>query len=138
MSMFSIIIFCVILFFKSITLQALEERVVLVDFYRSTSGPDWVRQDNWLSSNIHHCQWHGVLCNNQSQIEELQLYDNELNGPLPETLCDLTQLKTLYFSFNSLSGNLSFFIDKCSKLENIWLKGNKLQGNLNDVVILQR
>jgi hypothetical protein len=125
-----VLVFFVVLFLKPITLKAFGDREVLVDFYHSTSGPDWIRQDNWLSSDVHYCQWHGVLCNNQSQVEEIQLYDNELTGPLPDTLCDLTELKTLYLSFNSISGNLSFIVGKCSKLENIWLKANKLQGNL--------
>ena len=125
----SIFVFFIILSLKLVTLQAFEERDILVNFYHSTSGPDWIRQDNWLSSDIHYCQWHGVLCNNASQVEEIQLYDNELSGPLPEALCDLKQLKTLYLSFNSISGNLSFITDNCSKLENIWLKANKLQGN---------
>jgi Leucine-rich repeat (LRR) protein len=128
--MFSTIVLCTIFVINSITLQAFSDREVLVDFYHSTSGPDWIRQDNWLLSDIHHCQWHGVLCNNQSQVEEIQLYDNELRGPLPETLSNLTQLKTLYLSFNSISGNLPSTIGKCSKLENIWLKANKVQGNL--------
>ena len=119
---------CILVFLKPIALEAISEREVLVDFYHSTSGPDWIRQDNWLSADIPYCQWHGVLCNDHGQVEEIQLYDNELNGPLPQTLCDLAELKTLYLSFNGISGSLATSLGECSKLENLWLKANKLQG----------
>ncbi|CAF1004833.1 unnamed protein product [Rotaria magnacalcarata] len=112
-----------------VTIETASERDVLIDFYHSTSGSDWISQDNWLSSTVPYCQWHGVLCDDLNHVIEIQLYDNELNGPLPATLCHLTHLKTLYLSFNSISGSLISNIGDCSKLENIWLKANKLQGN---------
>src|SRR5262249_46944973 len=99
-----------------------EERQVLVDFYQSTRGANWVKQDNWLSQTADHCQWHGVECDASGHVTQLTLYDNDLDGPLPESLCRLERLQTLYFSFNRISGELPKSIGQCKSLKNLWLK----------------
>lgn len=82
------------------------ERLELENFYKETHGSNWIRQDNWLSDSIPYCEWHGVICDKNGHVTELQLYDNGLEGSLPDTLCNLTELKTLYLSFNHI-GDLS-------------------------------
>lgn len=108
-----------------------DEHQALIDFYHSTKGPDWIRQDNWLSENHPHCEWHGVICNEDGHVIELQLYDNGLEGPLPESLCQLKQLKTLYLSFNKISGEIPASLGASTpQLENVWLKANRLEGEI--------
>ena len=69
------------------------ERQALIDFYHSTEGPSWIRQDNWLSETLPHCEWHGVICDENQQVIEIQLFDNGLSGYLPESLGNLKKLK---------------------------------------------
>ncbi|MEM6789183.1 MAG: hypothetical protein AAF715_16800 [Myxococcota bacterium] len=104
-----------------------EERGHLVAFYRATRGEDWVRQDFWLSSRPH-CEWHGVECDADGYVEQLTLYDNDLAGSLPPTICDLPRLHTLYLSFNRIGGPLPERIGKCRALKNLWVKANQLEG----------
>lgn len=108
------------------------ERQVLVDFYQSTRGANWVKQDNWLSESVDPCQWHGVECDDAGYVAQLTLYDNDLDGPLPESLCRLERLHTLYFSFNRISGELPKNIGQCKSLKNLWLKANNIGGKIPD------
>ena len=108
------------------------ERAVLVEFYQSTRGANWVKQDNWLSESVDHCQWHGVECDDAGYVAQLTLYDNDLDGPLPESLCRLEHLHTLYFSFNRIRGELPKNLGQCKSLKNLWLKANNLTGKIPD------
>jgi hypothetical protein len=108
------------------------ERPVLVDLYRSTHGPNWVKQDRWLSDAVDHCRWHGVECDPSGYVTQLTLYDNDLDGPLPESICRLEHLHTLYFSFNRISGELPKSIGQCKSLKNLWLKANAISGKIPD------
>jgi hypothetical protein len=108
------------------------ERQVLVDFYASTHGKNWVKQDNWLSESVDPCQWHGVECDAAGYVAQLTLYDNDLDGPLPDSLCRLEHLHTLYFSFNRISGELPKNIGQCKSLKNLWLKANNITGKIPD------
>ena len=67
------------------------DREVLVEFYHSTGGPDWVKSDHWLSTAVPHCEWHGVRCDDDGYVVELTLFDNDLEGPLPATICEEQQ-----------------------------------------------
>jgi Leucine-rich repeat (LRR) protein len=104
------------------------EKQVLEEFYHSLNGEDWIRRDNWLSA-VSICDWHGIKCDENGHPIEIQLYDNGLEGPLPESICKLSELRTLYLSFNKINGRLPSFHD-CHKLENIWLKANQLEGGI--------
>ncbi|MED6142976.1 hypothetical protein PIB30_002800 [Stylosanthes scabra] len=60
---------------------------------------------NW-SRSTHWCQWSGVTCNNQTgRIEQIVLHSKLLRGRVPSGLNDsLTQLKNLDLYNNDLSG----------------------------------
>ena len=45
----------------------LMERPALVDLYASTSGPQWVNNNGWLSLS-HPCMWYGVTCSGGSTV----------------------------------------------------------------------
>lgn len=104
--MFFVVFSFIILEFSCLQADTLEfyeiEHQALVDFYHSTHGPNWIRQDNWLSDNVPYCKWHGVICDEENRVIEIQLYDNGLEGPLPESIGNLEKLKTLYLSFNNI------------------------------------
>lgn len=108
-----------------------KEHQALIDFYHSTQGANWTRQDNWLSKTVPHTKWHGVLSDSDGHVIEIQLYDNGLEGPLPESIGDLHALKTLYLSFNKISGNIPSTLGVSTpSLENVWLKANRLEGEI--------
>ena len=77
------------------------DRAALVAFYNATEGASWTRNWNWLSDRPIG-QWFGVTTNSDGRVAALRLSDNELTGPIPAELGDLTNLLTL-----ALAGNLS-------------------------------
>ena len=91
------------------------ERNALIDLYNATDGSNWTRNDNW--ENCYFCihssdpcdnNWYGVTCDSSNQhIIELGLHMNNLNGTIPASLGDLTELKRLDLDDNKLSGPIT-------------------------------
>jgi len=92
------------------------EREMLIAFYKSTNGDNWIRKDNWCSDKPV-SQWYGVktyephsnvLVKNRG-VESIELPNNNLTGA-----AYLANLKYLE-RFNILSGNKieSLTIDNC-------------------------
>ena len=55
-------------------------RFALATLYFSMGGPNWNNSTNWLSSNSY-CEWHGINCNRlETEVEELDLGENNLIG----------------------------------------------------------
>ncbi|MEJ2759721.1 MAG: hypothetical protein P8046_14675, partial [Anaerolineales bacterium] len=74
----------------------------LVAIYQSTHGDDWDNQTGWLEDeNV--CNWYGVSCNGGT-IVALDLFGNNLSGPLPLEIGGFPDLKTLTLNDNSLTG----------------------------------
>ena len=79
-------------------------RLVLTALYRSTDGPNWTNNYNWLSDELPGT-WRGVTTDEKlGVVEEIDLSDNGLVGELPAILGDLNQLRNLDLSDNQLTG----------------------------------
>ncbi|EEH53662.1 uncharacterized protein MICPUCDRAFT_35551 [Micromonas pusilla CCMP1545] len=108
------------------------ERMVLTDLYRTTEGSRWYRQRGWLSRETH-CAWEGVTCLRRSDpfgVLSLELRDNGLAGPLPQTLARLHKLRNLDLRDNALRGSVSSAFGSMTKLKVLLLKGNAVNGKL--------
>jgi len=150
----------------------------LLDFYEHTrQDGDWQHNDGW-SSGGEVSQWYGVelrddhvislnvpannlvadtlpesLCDltqlevlnlHQNQIKgaipaclgqltalkHLVLANNQFSGPIPETLCTLTQLESLRLMSNQLSGAIPTCLGALTQLETLWLHNNQFTGTL--------
>lgn len=87
----------------------------LVDLYFSTYGPGWFDSLDWLASNTP-CSWKGITCVDAS-VQKIDLFDNNLQGYLPRSLADLSNLQVLDLSYNQdLYGRIPVFL---RALENI-------------------
>ena len=75
------------------------ERESLIALYRATDGPNWTRNDNWLT-DAPLGDWHGVTTNDSGRVTRLSLQDNQLSGELPQGLTGLSALEVFYF-FNN-------------------------------------
>ena len=62
-------------------------RYVLGTLFFETRGPtNWSHRNKWLTAESE-CSWYGVSCSDdQSALEGISLYGNELSGPLPSQL----------------------------------------------------
>lgn len=46
--------------------------------------PTWLILDNWDQTTVDPCDgWHGVYCDDQGRVAELQLYENMMTGSFP-------------------------------------------------------
>jgi Leucine-rich repeat (LRR) protein len=82
----------------------LSEQEILTTFYRSTNGPDWYANSNWLQGdNV--CSWYGVTCHEQwGEVIQLELPSNHLVGYLPPELFQLPKLHTINVNGNPQLG----------------------------------
>jgi len=113
------------------------ERQILVDFYQTTGGDNWINKDHWLEGNPCENQWHGVFCDND--LQQILLPDNNLVGFLPASFTQLTILSALDLSANKLTGNIPTTINQLSNLAFLNLAQNQFSGAIpNELGDLER
>jgi hypothetical protein len=71
------------------------EREALVDFYNSTQGDWWRISTNWLVGDPCQNHWYGVTCNTRGQVIVLHLFENAIDGLMPDSFKNLKYLKHL-------------------------------------------
>lgn len=105
------------------------QRDALVAFYQSTGGASWTNNQGWLGAAGSECSWFGVQCNDgQTAVSELQLFGNNLRGPIPSSIRDLTALTDLILFDNGLTGNIPPEIGQLSNLERLYLDRTGISG----------
>lgn len=120
------------------------DRAALVALYNATDGPNWLRDDDWLSTtppfdNPCGFFWYGITCEN-GRVTGINLSNNNLNGPLPPEIGNLTELKTLIirheraYEFENVlafvNGSIPAEIGNLTNLEYLDLAGNHFTGNI--------
>ena len=68
-------------------------------------------------------------------LTSLLVANNNIPGPLPDELFNLTSLKYLFLNYNKFTGTLSSSLDRLSALEELYLFSNELQGTLPDAIV---
>jgi hypothetical protein len=71
------------------------ERVSLIALYSSTAGADWTKATNWLGAAGTEGTWLGVTVK-ENHVIGLSLINNNLAGPIPADLTNLTELQYLH------------------------------------------
>ncbi|RZC76268.1 hypothetical protein C5167_000382 [Papaver somniferum] len=100
------------------------------------------------------CRWHGITCNNQGSVAELnvsglglqdigrlkslavlQLYNNQITGSIPASVGKLRNLVALSLFANELTGPIlpTGLFNNLTLLEALYLDQNKFSGYLPDV-----
>mmetsp|Transcript_18172 Transcript_18172/g.41762 ORF Transcript_18172/g.41762 Transcript_18172/m.41762 type:complete len:471 (+) Transcript_18172:294-1706(+) len=104
------------------------ERYALSVFYYQNGGCElsWFTSTNWGSGE--HCNWHGVVCNLQNRVVEINLGSNNVSGKLPVEFSQLLELGTMDLSNNRLSGRVSSESLSMPKMFTIQLNSNLLTG----------
>ena len=99
----------------------------LVDFYNQTNGANWDINTNWNTDQLINT-WYGVVVLN-GQVEQLDLSRNQLDGSIPASLGDLTNLEILYLWGNELTGSIPDLSHLTSLLQ-LNLSRNQLYGSI--------
>ena len=105
----------------------LSDRDVLQALYDATSGPDWTNNDNWLT-DAPLGQWHGIRVDGEDRVTVLELWDNNLKGPIPPELGKLANLTSLWLGQNDLTGPIPTELGDLSRLASLSVGSNKLTG----------
>ena len=96
----------VLVAFPSSTL-ATDERRILLEFFQGTNGAQWLKKDNW-GTDAPICSWHGVSClggvsTGDSEVDTIQLPDNNIAGSIPPSLYSMPLLRFLDLEGNPLT-----------------------------------
>jgi hypothetical protein len=119
-------------------------RLGLASVYYSNGGDSWKDRTNWLTPE-HHCDWHGVQCCGEDDLDvilggcgddggtlvQLDLSRNALAGNLSNVYSFLQDLRVLDLSYNSLTGTLpGELFGSLPKLITLSLHDNELEGTI--------
>jgi hypothetical protein len=109
-----------------VTQVPLAECQALEALYASTNGAQWYDKAGWTTTNTP-CSWYGVTCQ-AGHVSQLDLRDNNLAGPLPAQLVDLTQLRVLNLKRNAVTGGVPAGLANLALLQTLDLSENRLTG----------
>ena len=104
-----------------------QDRAVLATLYNATDGPNWDNSDNWLTDAPLE-DWYGVKVDSNGRVRWLRLRDNNLTGPIPPELGNLSKLDTLELHYNSLTGPIPPQLANLTALKSLVLGSNSLTG----------
>ena len=132
----------------------LSDREALEALYDATSGPDWIRNENWLT-DAPLAEWDGVKVDDQGRVvgirftanglvgrippelgdmahlRSLDLYwDHRLTGPIPPELGNLANLRSLIIEDADLTGPIPPELGNLANLRRLKLHGNRLTGSI--------
>ena len=108
-----------------------QDSLALVALYNSTDGAHWTNHSNWLSGAVG--SWYGISISG-GRVVGITLEGNNLNGPIPAEIGDLTNLRYIYFRRNQLSGPIPTTIGKLTNLELLTCSNNQLSGSIPDEI----
>ncbi len=77
------------------------EKEALIALYNSTDGDNWTNNSGWLT-DPDPCNWYGVFCSD-GHIVTIDLDENNLVGPIPSEIGDLSVVSFLYFGDNAIT-----------------------------------
>jgi hypothetical protein len=112
------------------------EREALIALYNSTNGDNWTNNSGWKTPPLHtdgfalpgtEGGWFGVTVENGLVIEIIS-FENQLTGPIPTEIGNLTKLNYLYINSNQLSGPIPTEIGNLTNLTELYLFDNQLSG----------
>ncbi len=100
-----------------------EDRAVLALLHSATDGENWNDNSNWLSDRPLR-EWHGVTSDADGRVTGLYLSENLLSGSIPQEMGDLSQLEWLDLQQNQLTGDVPRSFLKLANLSGFYFSDN--------------
>ncbi|KAG0488878.1 hypothetical protein HPP92_007689 [Vanilla planifolia] len=105
------------------------EKNILLQLKRGFGDPPSL--DSWNdSTSSSHCSWFGIQCNSNGAVANITLSNQNITGPIPVSICNLTNLRILDLQNNFVSGGFPSVLYNCSNLSYLDLSQNLLVGQL--------
>ena len=109
------------------------DSLALVDLYNNTQGSNWLNNTNWLSGSLN--TWHGVTVNAfNNRVTAISLLSNKLTGSLPNSIGNLSALRTLNLNNNFFVDTIPASICNLASLVSLNLGRNKFVGKIPDSI----
>lgn len=106
------------------------ERAALVALYNAAGGSSWTTKTNWNTGDPCLNSWYGITCNG-SNVTQIMLGSNNLNGTIPATIGNLSQLSSFSVQGNFyLSGSIPRQLGNLSQLQVLQLGWCNLKGSI--------
>ena len=106
------------------------DRPTLMALYEATDGANWIDDSGWGTAAPLD-EWHGVRTDDEGRVSALALANNGLDGPIPGSLGNLSNLVDLDLDFNELSGPIPGPLGDLSNLRTLRLRANQLSGAIS-------
>ena len=103
------------------------DRETLIAIYNATDGPNWTRQDNWLSEAPINT-WQGITTNDMDRVTKVHLGGVGMAGSIPAEFGQLAHLDSLKIEANDLTGSIPAELSQLDRLVMMNLSGNRLTG----------
>jgi hypothetical protein len=107
--------------------KAASDRQALEALFRSCGGAGWVKKGGWMT-DADLGEWEGVTVDAEGRVSKLLLISNNLAGPLPSELGQLSALQGLWLSSNKLTGAIPTELGQLKALTALVLSNNQLSG----------
>ncbi|KAK9269488.1 hypothetical protein L1049_001263 [Liquidambar formosana] len=85
---------------------------------------------SWSSSDPSPCNWFGIHCNLNGEVDQISLKSVDLQGPLPSNFQSLKYLNTLILSSTNLTGTIPKEFGEYLELGLIDLSDNSISGEI--------
>lgn len=105
----------------------LDEKEILGIFYNSTGGSDWTNNQWDFELVENHCEFSGIVCNEQGNVMSIDLKNLGLKGFIPDEIGFLSFLEHLDLSDNELTGIIPSDL-RWTPIKELDLSGNQLEG----------
>jgi Leucine-rich repeat (LRR) protein len=117
----------------SLTLYSIEnlnpqDSLALIDLFNNAGGSTWTKNSNWATS-APASSWNGIVTRS-GRVQQVYLPSNNLSGPLPSSLSNLTAATQLNLYNNELTGYIPSSFGNLQALQVMELASNQLNGNI--------
>jgi gliding motility-associated-like protein len=106
------------------------DSLALIAIYNSTQGSSW--SNPWITSQPVCTPWPGVELDDEGYVIRLTLNSNNLTGPLPPEIGNLSRLAELQLDNNNLTGTIPPEIGNLTLMEILFLDDNNFMGSIPD------